>query len=72
MQNRIVELSNSWRKAWKAWNLACNSGSNQERPLPTRPKIVCDKLPSHEGVVVTTTRRRRLGVSMPLIVTVMV
>ena len=30
MQNRIVELSNSWRKAW---NLACNSGSNQERPL---------------------------------------
>ena len=39
--------------------------------LPTRPKIVCDKLPSHGAVVVTTTRRRRL-VSMPLIVTVMV
>ena len=31
MQNRIVELSFSWRKAW---NLACNSGtSSQERPL---------------------------------------
>ena len=26
----MVELSNSWRKAW---NLACNSGSNQERPM---------------------------------------
>ena len=30
MQNRIAELSFSWREAW---NLGCNSGTCQERPL---------------------------------------
>ena len=30
MQTRIVELAFSWRKAW---NLACNSGSSEERSL---------------------------------------
>ena len=33
---------------------------------PTRLKIVCGKLPSHEGVVVTTTRWRRLSISVVL------
>ena len=34
--------------------------------LPTRPTIVSGKLPSHEGMVVTTTRRRHLSVSVVL------
>ena len=38
---------------------------------PTRPQIVYGKLPSHEGVVVTTTRWRRLSISVVLPETVM-
>ena len=50
--------------------------------LPTKPapiiasaarlKIVCEKLPSHEGMVVTTTRWRYLSISVVLPETVMV
>ena len=41
-------------------------------PIIARLKIVCEKLPSHEGMVVTTTRWRYLSISVVLPETVMV